>query len=399
MKNKRQVISGSIITGLFLFFVAYAFAENILTPATVAKNILEGASITEQIAGFEGRYNGAFANKTVFVDINGLGHRVLLQRKSDYVLLLNNGHASQAMDNRPDENIQANAEAIIAFSRWFEEEKDGNFLYVQVPYKNSKYDVQLPAGIVDYSNDVADRFLRCLDGCVNTLDLRESIKREELDHYALFLPSDHHWNPRGGFFAFTEICAFMAENFGEKIDPTVLNLENYHIELYKNSSMGSFGNKTGSGFVGYDDFELIYPRFETQQICTIPHKQITRSGTFYDAIFETSNFSMPLRERRLYGSYIGGDYPLVIHENKMAQNEDTVVVFIDSFGTPVESFLTTAFQNVIAIDLRWVLRSGMKESAVDFIERYQPDTVIVMFNPNQIGFAESEQFKYGLPND
>ena len=75
------------------------------------------------------------------------------------------------------------------------------------------------------------------------------------------------------------------------------------------------------------------------------------------------------------------------------------MVFIDSYGTIVESYLTTAFRKVIAVDLRWVLRKGMEESAVDFIERYQPDTVIVMFNPNQIGSATSEQFQYGLPEE
>ena len=46
--------------------------------------------------------------------------------------------------------------------------------------------------------------------------------------------------------------------------------------------------------------------------------------------------------------------------------------------------------------LRWVLRTGMEETAVDFVSRFEPNTVIVMFNPNQIGSAESEQFQYGL---
>lgn len=73
-----------------------------------------------------------------------------------------------------------------------------------------------------------------------------------------------------------------------------------------------------------------------------------------------------------------GDYPLVIHKSKTADNEGTVMLFIDSFGTPVESFLTTAYQNVIAIDLR----CGWKETAVDFVNKYDPETVIVMFNPN-----------------
>ena len=73
------------------------------------------------------------------------------------------------------------------------------------------------------------------------------------------------------------------------------------------------------------------------------------------------------------------------------------MLFIDSYGTIVESYLTTAYQNVIAVDLRWVLRQGWEESAYDFINQYEPDTVIVAFNPNQLIYEDSEQFDYGIP--
>ena len=186
MTQKRHSISGPIITVLFFLFVAYAFVENILTPATVAKNILEGADITEQIAGFEGRYNGAFTNKTAFVDINGLGHRVLLQRRMTDVYLMDNGHVTGVVGRPTEEGIKANAESVKEFSHWFETEKNGDFIYVQVPMKNSKYDNHLPKGLVDYSNDTADKFLAFLGDDVDKIDLRETMQSDGVDFYSMY---------------------------------------------------------------------------------------------------------------------------------------------------------------------------------------------------------------------
>ena len=98
----------------------------------------------------------------------------------------------------------------------------------------------------------------------------------------------------------------------------------------------------------------------------------------------------------MYGMYIGGDFPLVLHKSETAKNDGTVMLFIDSFGTMVESYLTTAYQNVIAVDLRWILRNQMNVTAKELVEEYDPSNVIIMFNPNQLGYAESEQFRYGL---
>jgi hypothetical protein len=189
----------------------------------------------------------------------------------------------------------------------------------------------------------------------------------------------------------------MQEHFGTEIDPAVLDLNSYENVVLQETSLGHYGQKTGQFFAGYDEFPILIPKFETDQSCFVTHRDVTRTGTFYDAVFDKDFLKAEKRNRGLYGMYIGGDFPLVIHESKTAENPETVMVFIDSYGTIVESYLTTAFQKVVAVDLRWVLRKGMEESAVDFIERYQPDTVIVMFNPNQIGSAESEQFRYGVP--
>jgi len=399
MSDKRKVISGSVLAVGLMMFIAYVFIFNIKTTLIAARDFLITRDLASVSSSFENNFNSSFPQKSLFVDINGLGHRFFYQRKMTDVFLLENGHGSVILGDYTDEALQVNANAIAQFSDWFERERGGNFLYVQVPMKNSKYDSMLPAGIKDTSNEIADHFLANLEGRVDKLDLREAIEEEQIDFYSLYLKTEHHWNVKGGFFAFQKICEYMQNYFGEEIDPAVLLDENYEYIMLDESSLGYYGQKVGQYFLGYDEFPLLNPKFDTKQSCTIVHRDVVRSGSFYDAIFDKNFLSAPKRDRGLYGMFIGGDFPLVIHRSETAKNPGTVMIFIDSFGTIIESYLTTAYQNVIAVDLRWVKLLGWEETAYDYINRYEPDTIIVAFNPNQLVYPASEQFTYGLPAD
>ena len=64
----------------------------------------------------------------------------------------------------------------------------------------------------------------------------------------------------------------------------------------------------------------------------------------------------------------------------------------DSFGLPVEDFLSTAFREVETLDLRYLENA----TAVEMIESIQPDMVIVLYNP----FVMSgECLQFGLDGD
>ena len=397
MKIIKKIKSNHLIAAAFLlllFVLAFRLAWTGMS--MLYHTLSEPEQIETAADSFEERLNSEFPKKNLFVDINGLFHRVLMQRQMNGVVLLKNGMESELMSDRSEKDIAANAAALKQFSDWLES-RDTDMFFCLVPMKNRRSDGQLPTGLTDYSNTVADRFLEQLsEKEVVFLDLREAMEAEIADSYGLYLKTEHHWNPYGGFFAFTKLCEFMEENFGVKVDPAVLDLENYNQDSYPQSSLGYYGQRTGFLFAGLDDFTLIYPKFETRQSCTIIHKELCRQGSFYDAVFDQDKFAASWRERGLYGTYIGGDYPLVIHHSETAKNPGTVMLFIDSYGTIPEAFLTTAFKNVIAVDLRWVKINDMGITATQFVETYKPDTVIVMFNPNQLGSADSDQFRYGI---
>ena len=242
-----------------------------------------------------------------------------------------------------------------------------------------------------------DEFLKNLaEKEVDYLDIRECIRKDGIDRYSLFLSTEHHWSAKGGFYAFVKICEYLKNKKDEEIPDYVTNIDNYNIDTYANASLGYYGQRTGWMFGGFDNFDLIYPKWQTVQNSWSPHNELFREGTFYDSVFLKDYLDYPWRERGLYGTYIGGDWPLVVHHSETAPVDKTIMILIDSYGTVTESFLTTVYKNVVAVDLRWVLRNNIGKTTADYIEEYKPDILIVMFNPNQIGVAESEQFQYGI---
>lgn len=396
-EDKSRKISNSIIAILFMLVSIIIFV--LVAPSKykeLFKSIKAGKFNNDFAVTFENSLNTSFPHKNYLIDVNGLAHRVFFQREMNRVLLMKNGMETEPIPDVLDSGIAVNADSIKNLSDWL-----GNrgikFLYCQVPWKIDDENNLLPAGKIDYSNRIADEFVKNLKNRkVNYLDLRECIRNDGMERAALFLRTEHHWSSYGGFYAFAKICEYLRNNFGEEIPKYITNIDNYEQVTYQNSSLGYYGQRTGWMFGGFDDFTLIYPSWETRQRSWAPHKKLLREGGFYEAIFYTEYFSKPWRERGLYGTYIGGDWPVVEHHSETAPVDKTIMILIDSFGTIPESFLTTAYKTVIGIDLRWVLRNQIGKTTVQFIEEYNPDIVVVSFNPNQIGYPESEQFQYGV---
>ncbi len=396
MKTDIRKISNSFIAVLFCLVCFILCYKILISGRSDLYEIIkhkENGSITDE---FESKINSTFPMKDYFVDINGLFHRMALQREMNKVILLSNGMETEPVPNVEDSGIMANVASVKGLSDWLAK-KDIDFLYCQVPWKIDDENNLLPAGVTDYSNRIADVFLEGLEAeGVDNLDLRKCMRDDGIDRYDMFLVTEHHWSPEGGFYAFQKICDHLRERYGEDIPDYVTEAENYEHETYENGSLGYYANRTGWMFAGFDDFTLIYPKWETRQSSWAPHKELFREGSFYDAIFYTEYLEKKWRERGLYATYIGGDWPVVVHHSETAPVDKNVMILIDSFGTIPESFLTTVYKNVIGLDLRWVLRNNIGKTTAEFVEEYDPNIVIIMFNPNQIGSQESEQFQYGI---
>ena len=68
-----------------------------------------------------------------------------------------------------------------------------------------------------------------------------------------------------------------------------------------------------------------------------------------------------------YEFFLEGNNPLVFIENDMADNDDTLVIFRDSFGSSIGPLLARGYKKTVLVDLRLINEELLGEY-IDFKE-------------------------------
>ena len=378
MMNEKVTQSKKIGNYLIIAFYGILSAVfcvlNIRTVTDVFGNpdLTGGAQVIEQL---NADYPVQFSGKYTFVNLNGLVNRVLGHNTMNDIVKLNNGYLAVVVEptdiSRQAENTIRLRDALAAEGR--------EFLYVSTPYLISKYDDQLPTGVADYSNANADAFLEKLrEAEVPFLDMREYLRTKTDNPYELFFHTDHHWTPRGAFYGYQGTLEMLEELLQVEIDSRYREEQYYQEDTYKDWFLGASGKRTGRYFAGLDDITVIYPEFSHSIEVSIPSENVVRTGSFREAVLDYSN----LEEKDLFGKnpyhvYIGDQYPVVTMRNPEAPVDKKILLLKDSFALPVQSFLSECFTQIDALDLRLYT----EQSVYEYVQDFQPDIVIVMYNP------------------
>jgi hypothetical protein len=205
-------------------------------------------------------------NRGTYINMNGLMTNVMGQRVMNKVVKLKNNYLVESVNKW---EAVSEAQAVINLKNILTD-SDIPFVYVSTPSKICMYDKQLPAGIIDYSNESNAVFVNKLcEGGVDVFDLHEVLHNNGLNHYSSFFKTDHHWLPTTAFWANKEILLYLEKQGQiEFLDNFYLDINNYNIETYKDVWIGSFGKRTGRYFSGMDSAQLIYPKYETNMTVT-----------------------------------------------------------------------------------------------------------------------------------
>lgn len=336
----------------------------------------------------KGYLSDDFARKNDFVNINGAFANLTGRRTLNEVVKLNNGMLGRTLN---DIDTATMANNIAEFSV-FLSERDIPFLYVQMPVKESLDGQSYPVGVTFYGNKNADNLLARLSAAgVKTLDLRPSISQtpEMLEQY--FYNTDHHWNCDGAFVAFGEILNYLNELFpNENVDLKYAQTDQWERHIIDNWFLGSHGRRVGTYFGGTDPLIWYTPRFETEMSCAVPSK-----AWFYRGDYTEANIKDNFTEINYIGYdgnsiYVGGNLPLTQHRNLYAPSSLKVLMLKDSFTTPLQTYLSTVFQEVDLIDPRYFTECSIAE----YVERAEPDIVILAINPSV--FDNKEYQNYGI---
>lgn len=349
----------------------------------------KGQSVGDRVDTFIDRVDTYSSKKLAYyndcIDINsvllrGINTRVV-KKTQDTVLRLDDGTLTKVAEEVPDSIFEKCSQNVAKLQK----DSDIPLLYVVAPFKGEGDGI--PENAKTFAKNNSDRFLAMLkEKGVNTLDLREKMKEQGITTAEMFFKTDHHWEPKGGFWANGEICKKLNEDYGFEYDESSIDLENYNIKTYKNRVLGSLGKMVGTYFSegGLDDFDLITPKFKTNFTVSYPFKEhITSKGKFENTLIfkKKMDFTQDKYDINPYAAYSGGNNSLQVIENKMADKDDETVLFVrDSFSCPVTPYMSLSCKELHAIDLRTNLTGAQRVKSVSkYAKDIGADYIVIMY--------------------
>ena len=210
----------------------------------------------------------------------------------------------------------------------------------------------------------------------------------------MFFKTDHHWTNEAGFWAYTELANHLKNNYGFEIEQSHLDTSNYTKRTYENVFLGSLGKRTGSTYSGVDDISFFIPKFETSFEYYCQYRNLTRSGTFEDALlFEKGTITSDIFNNFCYAASLGGDFDYLKITNNLNSDGKKVLLIKDSFANPVATHLSLDVSVLEIVDLR-MLATESNKTAKDCIEESNPDIVIILYSSQQL--FKTTTFDFGV---
>lgn len=351
------------ITYIFIFFISIMM---FMTSVNIIKGCYykfiagkENSSsnlyaLKAMVQNFKGDIEASVVFRTKFIEFNGLFRKLIGQTYIDdvetqnAVVKLNNGHLSFLI---PEYDTSKVADNLINMVEKLEE-KNVDLLYIQVPSKIDENNKKLPKGIEDFSNENADKFLEKIDGKVDYIDIRDEVKKDNIDLYDQFFYTDHHWKPEFAFYTFNKVAKVLNNNYGFNISEDITNQLNYDKKIYSNYFLGSLGKRVGKYYAGLDDISLITPKFETDLRYEIPSHNVDKQGSFSETILDYGHIEVKdYYNKNPYAVYTGGDFAFSRITNNLIKDKK-VLLIRDSFGCAFAPFLSLGVSQLDIVDLR-----------------------------------------------
>lgn len=358
---------------IFICAIVIVSVLNMSTFITTYKTNIIEADITNKqtaLSSLETEYQNQIAGKTNYLDLNGLFARLIDKKELNERYKLNNGYLTDAIVNYY--NPIAGITNISNLKRYLDL-YDIPFAYVQTPILiPSDDDPMMPLGYETHANGNLDRLLEGLENNgVNYLDLRENLKEDEINHYDIYLKTDHHWTNEGGFLSHKYISQLIDEVLGEDLLSEEYFIESrYNTTVFNNEFLGSLGERTGVFFAGVDDVIVITPNFNTN------FTTVDKNGKFEDVFIDYEllevTFDDTLTKTVSYKIYdLNGNYFKIINEN--SPNDKKIMILRDSFTASIAPFLALHYKEIHLYDVRY----GDKEAGfIQKLHEINPDIVL-----------------------
>lgn len=335
--------------------------------------------VTGAIAAANGGADQILDRDHWFIQFYGGVQDLLLRRMTDdaddryRVVKLSDG--TLTFVNREPMDTTGHALATVRLRDQLEK-RNIPLLYVQAPQKVEENDPRLPAGVTDYGNAYADRFLSVLkDHKVAALDLRKVFEADGTDWSSLFFRTDHHWNVAAAFRGVQAICDTLRADYGYSIPARYTSASHYTVETIPHCFLGSQGKRVGVLYGGLDDIQLWRPDFFTDLTYSVPYYEIERSGSFdRTVLFPEKLEEQDLFKANLVAVYAGGDFPMARIRNLDNPDGPRILLLRDSYACAATPFLALGCSELITVDLRY-----FHDDLMSYVDWLKPDLVMVLY--------------------
>ncbi|MGL5259914.1 MAG: alginate O-acetyltransferase AlgX-related protein [Lachnospiraceae bacterium] len=279
----------------------------------------------------------------------------------------------------------------------YAESKGIKTLFVATPFKilpgSGENMEDLP---VNNANSRVDTFLMWLSYYnVPYLDLSITMKESGKAQEELFFKTDHHWTPLAALYATQAIVNKIDQLYGDNWDPNdfYLKEDNFNSYIFEQSMLGSFGQKTGVTYSGLDDYNFLWPKYDTNLSWSRNQnkKEETLSGNFTEA------FTNPaiLQLEKIYTLPINNMYINTISDSDRIVNYNksdapSVSVVRDSYFSPVACFMSVVCSE---IDMIWSLSDQEDYNVEEFIKNCDSEYLIIEVYPHNFNDEAFNFFK------
>ena len=209
-------------------------------------------------------------------------------------------------------------------------------------------------------------YLRYFD--IDHIDYTQTFLDRDMKVTDVFYKTDHNWRVEVAFDGFGQMVNYLNEKFDAKLDTYYTDINNYNVETYENSFVGSQGREAGVYYVGLDDFTFITPKFETDYLYRFEREngeEQELTGPMEGTLITKSYLDEEdYYKKDMYSSYLGGICLTDYIENKMNKDGLKVLFLRDSYSSPLATFFSSYCSNV---DMMWAAKTEAEtiENAVE----------------------------------
>ena len=212
---------------------------------------------------------------------------------------------------------------------------------------------------------------------IKTFKLYEAMRSEIPEDQWLnyWYMTDHHWNVDGALVGGKLIADYMNRNCGTAYDLNYFDPETYIRKRWKEVFIGSRGKKLSLNYADgkKDDFDILYPRFDTDFTIEIPKLNFRKQGNF-SILFDYSKINYNAYHANPFAAFSYSDRPFIrIVNNKITEGKK-IIVIKDSYNNPMVPFLALQTKEIILLDPRHYPKKKITET----IDKEKPDILFIM---------------------